>query len=451
MRRSVLVLAALVGSMHVAHAEDWSLHLLADADAGWTDNLFSAPTTPPAGSNAPEKTADEFLNLRPGVLLTLATPRTIHELSYQLDANLYVHHSEAWGLLQRARWRGFFVTSPRGELTTSVSGSVGDTSTFSTTTAASSGQVSTQRSGALHLTSVDASEGYTYTVAPELRLTQGTIARFDQSDIETLGRTRSAELGETLGADRSWRADALGVELGASYLLLSRPEGAMQVSDDQLNVRGRLSWRRDLSRHWTSVVDGGGVLVVPTGSGGKTTVEPTIGGQLAYFPNWGTASLQARRDVTPNLFIAQNTVTNSAGLSCWLPLPWLRTDPTSPRLTVQATVGAAHVQLIDATAGTIVSGFDDILGDVAVAYNIRHALGVGLRYQLLWQSADPNLPTPVFDFTRNTVLVTFFGQWPEREAAKVPIRSTLRVDRSNVTPITTDLQGGTPGGTGGGR
>jgi hypothetical protein len=449
MRRSVLVLAALVGSTRAARAEDWSLHLVATADAGWTDNLFSAPATPPAGSDAPAKTSDEFLDLQPGALLTFATPRTIHELSYQLDANLYLHHSEAWGLLQRARWRGFFITSPRGELTTSVSGSVGDTSTFSTASAASTGQVTTQRSGALHVEAVDAAEGYTYAISPELRLTEGTVARFDQSDIETLGRTRSTELGETLGLDRSWRTDAIGLDVGASYLLLSRPEGTTQVSDDQVNLRARLSWRRDLSRHWTSVVDGGGVVVVPTGGTGKTAVEPTIGGQLGYFPVWGTATIQVRRDVQPNLFIAQNTVTNSASASCWLPLPWLRENPTSPRLTVQATVGVAHVDLIDSTGGGTVSAFDDVLGDVAVAYSIRHALGVGLRYQLLYQNADPNLQTPVFDFTRNSVLVTFFGQWPEREAAKVPIRQSLRVDRSNLTPVGTESQG--TGGTGGGR
>ena len=160
-----------------------------------------------------------------------------------------------------------------------------------------------------------------------------------------------------------------------------------------------------------------------------------IGGQLTYFPDWGTATFQAHRSVLPNLFIAQNTLTDSASASCWLPLPWLRDNPAEPRLTIQATLAGARVQLIDTTQGAAVSGFSQVLGDVAVAWNLRQALGFSLRYQFIHQGADTTALNGLNGFNRSTVMLQFAGRWPERLAATVPIRQTLRVDRSNVTPI----------------
>jgi hypothetical protein len=437
MLRSVAsVLVALVALPAVARAESWSLHILGDAQLAWTDNLFSSPATPVAG--APPKEGDAYLQVRPGAILMFETPRSVHELQYTFDASMYLNHTEAWAILQRAGWRGFFTTSPRGELNTDLNASFGDATTLTTQAGASAGEIGVQRSNSVHVLQLGAGENYAYQVSPALRLLQGGALRYDATDQSaTTGTTTStgAEATGRVGLERTWRSDALAAGLAATYLNLTRPNGATTSRDDQLNLHLDASWRRDLSRTWSSVVDGGAVAIVPTTAGGRGTIQPTIGGQLAYYPDWGTATFQARRAVLPNLFIAQNTLTDSASASCWLPLPWLRDNPAEPRLTVQATLAGARVQLIDTVQGEVVSGFSEVLGDVAVGYNIGQSIGFSARYQFIHQGADPTPGSTIYGFNRSTVMLSFFGRWPERLAATVPIRQTLRVDRRNVTPI----------------
>ncbi len=432
LRSLASVLVGLVALPAAARAESWSLHVLGDAQLAWTDNLFSAPSEPVPG--APPRESDAYLQARPGAILMIETPRSVHELQYTFDASMYVNHTEAWSILQRAGWRGFFSVSPRGELNTDVSGSIGDSTTLTTIAGADAGQAGLQRSGEVHVVQVSAAENYAFQASPALRLLQGGSVRYDKTDQNDTTST-GAEGSLRLGAERSWRQDALTGSVTTAYLNLTRPNGATTTSDDQLNLHIDAAWRRDLSRTWTSVVDGGVVVIVPTGPSSKGTIQPTIGGQLTYFPDWGTATFQAHRSVLPNLFIAQNTLTDSASASCWLPLPWLRDNPAEPRLTIQATLAGARVQLIDTTQGAAVSGFSQVLGDVAVAWNLRQALGFSLRYQFIHQGADTTALNGLNGFNRSTVMLQFAGRWPERLAATVPIRQTLRVDRSNVTPI----------------
>jgi hypothetical protein len=455
MRRLVLVLATLCVVRGGARADDSSLHILGLAQLGFTDNLLSGPRNPPAGVAAPPVEWDTFLGLRPGVLATYGTPRAIHELTYTLDANLYVRHSELSTLFHRAQWRGFFLLGPRSELVTTVGGSFGD-SNLAPATIASAGTVSVFQSGQVETLGGDAGENWSYMLDRDLRLTQDLTARYDRTNAgAAAGVQTGSELGARLGLDKSFRYDAVSATVGASYLTLSRPLGTgMNQEDRLLNARGTIMGRRDLTKGWTGVVDVGAVGVIPTNGVGKTVVLPVGGGSLAYYPAWGSASLSVRRDVNPNLLIAQNTLSDSAVAAAWLPLPWGTQDASSPEWSIQGTVGASRTQLIDSNNGTVVQGFDDLLGDVALNWNVRKNAGFSFRYQVIWQSSDLSAmggALPVFGFVRNTVLVQFFGRWPERLAVEVPVRQTLRVDRSNITPVGEEIPGaGGAGATGGG-
>jgi hypothetical protein len=455
MRRLVPVLATLCVAHGAARADDSSLHILGLGQLGFTDNLLSGPRNPPAGAVAPPVEWDAFLGLRPGVLATYGTPRAIHELTYTLDANLYVRHSSLSTLFHRAQWRGFFLLGPRSEMITSVGGSFGD-SNLTPATVASAGAVSVFRSGAVETLGGDAGENWSYMLDRDLRLTQDLTARYDRTNTgAAAGVQTGSEIGARLGLDKSFRYDAVSATVGASYLTLERPNGTGMLDTAHLvNARGTLMGRRDLTKGWTGVLDVGGVAVMPTDGRGKSVVVPVGGGSLAYYPAWGTASLSVRRDVNPNLLIAQNTISSSAVAAAWLPLPWGKEDASSPDWSFQGTLGVSRTQLIDSTNGEVVQGFDDLLGDVALNWNVRKNAGFSFRYQFIWQSASTaamESTLPVYGFVRNTVLVQFFGRWPERLAVEVPVRQTLRVDRSNITPVGEEIPGaGGAGATGGG-
>lgn len=455
MRRLVLVLATLCVVRSGARADDSSLHVLGLAQWGFTDNLLSGPRNPPAGVPAPPVEWDTFLGIRPGVLATYGTPRAIHELTYTLDANLYVRHSELSTLFHRAAWRGFFLLGPRSEVITSVDASFGN-SNLTPTAAASSGLVGAGRSGDVESLGGAAGEDYSYMIDRDLRLSQALTARYDRTSASGAGVSRGSEIGARLGLDKSFRFDALSGTIGASYLTLERPTlGTMIARDEMINARGSLMYRKDVSRYWTAIVDAGAVGVIPAGGMGKTQVLPVGGASLAYYPAWGTASIGVRRDVAPNLLIAENTLSDSAVANAWLPLSWGGKDPRDPEWSVQGTLGYARVRLIQTETGTTVQGFDDVLGDVALNWSMRKNAQFTFRYQVIWQSADTaavmNDALPLFGFVRNTVLVQFTGRWPERLAVEVPVRQTLRVDRSNITPVGEEIPGQNgAGATGGG-
>ena len=453
MRRLVLVLTTLCVVRGGARADDdSSLHITALAQAGWTDNLLSAPRTAPVGAERPPPAveADIFLGIRPGVLATYGSARATHELSYSMDANVFLLHSSYSSLFHRLAWRGFFALSPRSEMITGASLSFGSSNLFPTWSP-SAATVGVLRSSDVQTIGVDASEDYSYTLAPDLRLLQGLSARYGRVNAGGNGVSSGDEIGARLGIDKSFRHDALSFLANASFVQLHQPTDAGTLNYDLVNARGAAMYRRDLTRDWTFAAEAGAVDVVPTDGRAPATLFAVGSAQLGYFPAWGTANLSVRRDVSPNLLIAQDTVSEGAALTGWLPLPWLRSTPADPQLTFQTTIGYSRIRLIDPTTGTTAQAFDDVLGDVAVNWNVRKNIGLTLRYQLIVQNAPAEEalgPLPIYGFTRNTVLVQFFGRWPERLAVEVPVRNTLRVDRSNLTPIGDEIP--TPEGNNGG-
>lgn len=435
-----------------AHAGGYSVHVVGQAQAAWTDNLFSVPEERDPGSTLPPYEGDLYYQLRPGALVAYETPRTVHHLSYDIEANLYTEHTEAWSLQHIAGWRGFFLTSPRSELGASAQFSTGELNALSTRSAASDGMVPVVPAGGSTFVSIDVGENLNYTATRDVRLTQGLRARrFMTTDaLET--ESDGIEIGGNLGADRGWQYSAASIQVSTSFVTLERVAAMAPIeSNDQVNASTILSWRRDFGVRWSALLDAGVTGIIPLDEGDQLVIQPTIGGQVGYFPNWGSAGLSIRRSVAPNLYLAQNTITDSAVANAWLPLPWLASDPHQPKLSAQGTFGASRTRLIDTSTGDIESGFDVYAGDVALNYVPRDGVTVAVRFQHLRQVADESAAMEVLGYARNTIMVSVAGRFPDRLAAEVPMRSSLRVDRSNVTPVGEEVAPAqAPGGGGGG-
>jgi len=429
---AAMVVLALGAGARDGHASRWSLHGVGTAMGGWTDNV----------ENLPSGTADFFYEVAPGALFTAETPRMIHEIFYEFRYLGYAEQTEANSYSNRAGWRGFFIISPRVETTIETSVEAGETNAFRP-------PVGQPTPAEIMPAQVDyVATGFAQTLRYQWtrnwRLTQGlTGRRMDASDVR--GETEGVDVGASIGGDRSWKQDGVGLTLSVNYIDLFRmlfpdppdqPDPIEQENRAQINVGAVAAWRRDLSRDWASLVGVGATTMFPLQTGLDPVVSPTAVATLAYFPVWGSFRLTAQRLVAPNLYVAENTIADAVSLNGWLPLPLLADDPLEPVLTTSAGLSARRSQLVDLETNDREAA-SSYLADVALHYSpVRRSASVSIRYTYFHQDEDPALEDPRFrQFSRHSIMLSLYGRWPERPAAIFPHRDVLRVDERDRTPV----------------
>ncbi len=443
-RPAAFLLASLAGVAQV-HADRSSIHGTASVDAAVTDNVLSAPI----GSDNRE--GDILLTVRPGLLFTYAWPRWMNELNAELELTRYVGQADQPTIAARGGWKAIILKSPLSEIildaniNRSVVSAIGAASVPQDTSVA-----------LLPINQVTALEGgfseyASKTLTRELRMFQSAFARAGKSDDAGMPRTlvTSGEIGMAWGLDRSWKRDSISVELGASVLRLDRNPEAPQGGrhDRQINPRGRATWRHDLSRKLSTSLDAGMVVVVPFGDdpyhpGEERSIGnfPLVGAQMAYTDVWGVSTAAVRRDVTPNLFVAANTVNDSASLSIAVPLYWLEGNRRAqPKLAGVGSFGIQRTQLIEPETADLTSSF--IVGrvDAGIQYVPKPGFSYSLRYELMYQTSDrgSGISDPLPGFLRNTVYLSASVRFPADVAVRVPKRRTnsVRADRKDTAPF----------------
>jgi hypothetical protein len=270
--------------------------------------------------------------------------------------------------------------------------------------------------------------------------------------------TKSAEGGMALGLERGFRSDSFGIETGASVVRLERRAskfiddtlgpGGLTGSrlDKQLTPRFRGQWRHDFNRIWSGSLDGGVAIVIPFGTDpfnpvrqvSSTGTFPIVGAQLSYSEVWGRAAFAVRRDVTPNLFVAQQSVNDSAQFTMAMPLPFLDDSRRrAPKLAAVGSLGVSRSRLLDQASGMLSSNFEVGILDLGVTYTPQPGFTYGLRYELLVQTGDDSALVAVPGFFRNTLSFTFAIRYPDRVAGEVPQRraNSVRADRKDLVPI----------------
>lgn len=454
MRSTFALAAGTISIASLAAADSTSMHATATGDVAVTDNVFAAPEN---------REGDLFFQIRPGLLYTYAAPRMIHDLNAEGEVIQYAFHSRDPSLSGRGGWRGFFIPGPRSEMILAASAGTGLLSAIGSRLTPDQTMINVTPVGKVTTRQAEGSEYFSYIATRELRLSQNLFARYSDSDdnadetaMAEATRTESGEAGATLSLERAWRKDSLSIEVGASVQRLERvgPEGPL--TGDRLerstNPRGRVQWRHDIDRRLSFSLDGGLVYVMPYGKDPYNPDEdrqaglfPVAGGMFAITEQWGRGQLSLRRDVLPNMFIAQNTVNDSATISAALPLPWFDdSGRRSPKMVALGSVGVQRTQLIEAESGDLTSSIGAARVDVGVLYTPRPGISYGVRYELMVQTGDDSAvdplgnTMPIEGFFRNTVYFTFAVRYPDRVAATVPKRragNAVRADRKDMVPI----------------
>jgi len=429
-----------------AFGDQSSLHVTATGDVGATDNVFATERS--------EAESDVFTQVRPGFLFAYDAPRMIHELSAEVELLEYALHSDEPSVTGRLSWRGFFLPGPRSQVVLSADGSTGQLNALTTRSSPETTTVAVTPAGAITSNTADGSEYASYIASPELRLSQGAYVQWSGTDdnAKMPTTTDSVQAGFTLGIERTWRADSLGLIAGGSILRLEylAPVGAIPGSrlDHQANPNAELVWRHDFDKKWSLNLDGGLVYVNPFGTDPYMPMEkqtsgfyPVAGGLVAYVQQWGRVTISARRVVAPNLLIAENTVDDTALAQLALPLPWLDDNPhlRLPKLVGLASLGIERTQLLDPNTSALEGEYIAGRIDAGIAWTPRPGQSYGIRYEFVYQhaSASAMMVVPIApSFFRDTLFFTFSLRYPDRVVASVP-RGTdsVRADRKDLAPV----------------
>lgn len=468
-QKALAFLLASLAMTPLAVADRFSVHGTASVDAAVTDNVFSAQFG--------NREGDLFFTVRPGALLTYALPRMIQELNAEVELSRYAAHADSPTVAFRGGWKALFLTGPRSEMLVQANASRSILSAISAASVPSETVVQLQPIGQVDVTQGDINEYGSWTATREIRLSQTLFARAGKTDDNAEARTivTSAEAGGAFGIDRSFLKNTLSFEVGASVLRLERmadPGAPMGPRlDRQINPRGRVQWRRDWSRSLSSAVNAGLAVVVPYGIDPyhpdvkrHTGTFPIVGVQGAYTDVWGIATVSVGRDVTPNLFVAANTVNDTASLAAAIPLYWLEDNRRrQPRLAGVASLGVSRTQLVEEGTSNLQSSFIVARTDVGLQYAPRPGITYTARYEFLYQSSDrgdtTTIAMPQAGFVRNTVYLTAAVRFPADVATRVPKRraNSVRSDRKDLAPMGAEpvipdlVESGSEGGEGGGE
>lgn len=431
-----LLLAAMPG---LARANPYSVHVEGVVAAAWTDNTNNRPeVVEDPGQTLPE--AGFFTQLRPSVLFTYESRRSVHVSAANLDINLYETEEPGNSYNGALVHNSLLALSPLTELGLGASLGFGRVDPLNAALAGQAGQIQ----GDTTFVSLGVNQSARRQLDADLRLDQGFS--FNHVDTDQPGGESAADsLGASLGVDRSWARTALGLVTNVSYV------GIDQNGNDSTQLIANVSAnvRRDLDLDWSvSAAAGLGFIYVveQPDPPNEDSFAPTPTGSVTvnYLRPVGpvTAAISATvgHAITPNLLLGNVTNTSSGTLSGAIPLPWLRRGQ-EPTVVLSSSAGAAHSR--PALSGGDQPTWNSYNANGAVSWSVQDGIAVSLRYQYARidvSDYDPameiagNIQPPV-EFFRHTVLLEVGGRFPTREAAQLPERIPRRVDRSNERPI----------------
>lgn len=421
-----------------ASADNADFHATAAGSVATTDNVNGSETDPQGSL---------FTDIRPGMLFTYNAPRMIHELTTEVDLFYYFGRTQP-NVTFRGDYKAFFLTGPRSELSLDASGSTGQINALQASTPSDQSPLLVRPEGKVNTNNAAASENGSWIATKFTRLYERGFARFtttDNSDPAVMVTTESFEAGGGIGLNHRLRYDNFSLELGGAYVYLKKddPLGVQMGSrlDKQVNPRAVAVWQHDFSKQLSTSVDGGAEYVNPifnlTGDT-QAKVFPIFGITGAYTDVWGRAQVSARRAVTPNLFIAQNTINDSLNATFAMPLTFLDRDARrrAPRVVGIGSVGVNRTQLINPADAELTGRFLVGRVDGTVAWQPRQGQTLGLRAELTYQDGDTVGEMYVPSYHRFTFYFTFALRWPEDVQVRVPRRqNSVRADQSDLAPI----------------
>jgi hypothetical protein len=286
-------------------------------------------------------------------------------------------------------------------------------------TATPIGIVPTTRTRILTATGTQA---LSWEASPVVRLEERVDASFLRSlDEGAPLQGRFAHL--TLGGERSWKVDAVGVEARGGYSYARTPAlaGSQRVVDLSTGTR----WRHDFTRSLTGSAVAGPAMIVGLSRGTRPKLTPAARIALVHWMDPTTVELTYEHGFTPSLFTGQVVRAHQAMLRLAVPLS------ERERVYLGASAGWMHAAYVDLDRDAPPAReFDAGLGDVDLAWSPLRWLAVFGRYQIVAQTRGVTFAGDTA-FTRHAVIVGVELS-SSADTASTSIRVPRRVDRTDV-------------------
>jgi hypothetical protein len=363
----------------------------------------------------------------PGLILSYASSRALYRLVYHFTATHYFTHNEADSYAHRFDVGGFFVTSPTTDLHLSANVTQGQTNAFGRSESAAVTQVEALPPGGISYVQLGLVEGFGEELSPVVHGAQGLAFTMYLPYGDDVFAARTYEITSTLGVERAWVRDALGLELRDTYTQVEPFADAAGVEQPRrrqiLNALvGR--WRRDYGRYFASQIDLGVLEVMRAEDGGGRLWQPTGVAAMRYVRDEGQAELVYTHGAQLNPYLGQVFLTDEIALRGAVPLG------QGTGVTLSGANGFEQGRAIDED-GRLGDPVNVLVADVALSWSPSAGVVASARYQRLQQLGDLDAEVPIPEIVRNTFLLTIGVTYPP-DNPRLPIyRPAVRVDRSD--------------------
>lgn len=393
-----------------------------EASVGFSDNAQSAPEPPL--EDGPSRGAGAFFLLSPGVVFATASAQAEQRLTYRYEYNLSLADSHATTSVNRLEYLGFFDLAPRLQLLLGGMASVSSGYSALSFVGTAAGGLSPVPTGSAALLGLTVDETLQWDMAPGWRGYEGVTFSMQTPLFDTQAPTTlSPRL--RLGAERSFRFNAVGAEARGEYTVISEGldfNGEPTGQQRQFVGTGVATYRHDFGYLFTGRAEVG-VQRVQRLNSGEGQFFPTGAAALGYATDTGAAQLSYRRSVTANALLGQFSENDEVRLYGGVPLT------RKGELFCAANAAFQRGSLLDPNLDDAID-LEIWLADVSLGYRATDYLTLGLRYQHVdqYSSKDPPVRGLPVTYYRNDVMIGATVVFPPERQMPRPYRAPARVD-----------------------
>ena len=270
------------------------------------------------------------------------------------------------------------------------------------------------------LLTMTARQGLTWEASPNVLFGQGVDATYVTS-LDPQTTIDNMSVTGLLSLERTWKRDALGVELRGAYTTIDTPPTAA-ARFVTITVAPR--WRHDLSPTLTSLVSAGASAVVSPDSETDPIFAPFGRASLIYTVDSSSLELSYAGGAAPNILTGQMLLSHQVTLRGGTAI--------SERHGIRAgaSAGYLHGSIIDLRPDAPArDDVDAFLSDVDVTWLATPWMQVFARGIFLAQDNGSGAPP----FIREAVILGLQLSTRSADGVSIPLRFPQRVDRSDAT------------------
>ncbi len=436
--RAALVAAAVAVAAPAAHG-GVALQGSVTASAGVTDNVYSSPTEPQAGTKG--RATDLIVTVTPGLILTTGAARAVQRLAYFFNGIVYARNTDADTYNNQLTYNGFFLPSKTTTFGLNLGLTQGRISTFNNLTETTNAQAQVLPAAIINQLAIQAEQSFSWEMTARWRLSESlgfsTVYLIDTHPAVPTTRTVPGRVA----AEYSFAHDIVGADVGVAYTNYPEqrgpvtdasgvvdPNGIVTPNRNEMIVNPLVRWRRDFSYFLNVRAQLGCIAVLDPGDARQGIIEPAGGAGLNFVARRVSIDVEYLHGATPNALLRATFLADTATLRGSFVL--------SEKYNFYLSLGASYSygRRLDETLA-VQARAHVLTADAALSYAPIKALSIFLRYQVNDQVGYKSDLFPIPTMYRNTLLLGLAAIYPAEIAAVVPRNKGVRVDGTDAPTI----------------